>query len=63
MIYKIRNYLTNFFGWVAFLSWALWILCVFMFSYVGVQIQYILVPSAVIFTALWWFIHPDKNKE
>lgn len=61
MIYKIRSYFTNLFGWVAALSWLLLILCAFMFSYVGVQIQYVLVPSAVVFTTLWWVIHPDKN--
>lgn len=61
MIYKIRSALTKFFGWIAFISIALIILCVSMFSYVGVKIQYVLVPLALISTILWWLIHPDKN--
>jgi len=46
---------------MAFISIALIILCVSMFSYVGVKIQYVLVPLALISTILWWLIHPDKN--
>lgn len=61
MIYKIRSALTKFFGLIAFISTALIILCVSMFSYVGVKIQYVLVPLALISTILWWLIHPDKK--
>jgi len=62
MIYKIRSVLTKFFGWIAFISIALIIFCVSMFSYVGVKIQYVLVPVAFISTTLWWLIHPDKKQ-
>jgi len=61
MMYKIRSWLTKFFGWIAFVSISLILLCVSMFSYVGVKIQYVLVPLALISTILWWLIHPDKN--
>ena len=61
MIYKIRSALTKFFGWMAFISIALIILCVSMLSYVGVKIQDILVPLTLISTILWWLIHLDKN--
>lgn len=62
MIYKIRSTLTKFFGWIAFISIAFVILCVSTFSYVGVKIQYVLVPVAFISTTLWWLIHPDKKQ-
>ncbi|RFC85356.1 hypothetical protein C9E89_000045 [Acinetobacter sichuanensis] len=61
MIYKIRSSLTNFFGWIAFISTALIILCGSMFSYVGVKIQYALIPTAVISGLIWWLIHPNEN--
>jgi len=61
MCYKIKSFLTNMFGWIAFLAWTLLLLCAFMFSYVGVKIQYILVPLAFLSTLLWWLIHPDKK--
>lgn len=60
-MYKIRSTLTKFFGWIAFISIALIILCVSMLSYVGVKIQDILVPLTLISTILWWLIHLDKN--
>ena len=61
MLFKIRSSLANFFGTIAGISWVLLILCFFMLDYVGVKIQYILVPSALVFTTLWWLIHPDKK--
>lgn len=61
MLFKIRSSLANFFGTIAGISWVLLILCFFMLNYVGVKIQYILVPSALVFTTLWWLIHPDKK--
>lgn len=61
MLFKIRSTLANFFGTIAGISWVLLILCFFMLDYVGVKIQYILVPSALVFTTLWWLIYPDKK--
>ncbi len=61
MLFKIRSTLANFFGTIAGISWVLLILCFCMLDYVGVKIQYVLVPSALVFTTLWWLIHPDKK--
>jgi hypothetical protein len=61
MLFKIRSTLANFFGTIAGISWILLILCFLMLDYVGVKIQYVLVPIALVSTSLWWFVHPDKK--
>lgn len=61
-MYELRKSLTNFFGWLAFLFWAVMLICFFTLSYVGVKVQYFLVPSTIILTIIWYLLNPDKGE-
>lgn len=69
-MYELRKSLTNFFGWLAFLFfgwlaflfWVVMLICFFTLSYVGVKVQYFLVPSTIILTIIWYLLNPDKGE-
>lgn len=61
MIYKARAALTKIFGCIAFISVVTLAICFWKLDYVGVKIQYFLIPTAVVSTILWWLINPDKD--
>lgn len=60
---ELRKRLGYFFGVIAFFSTLIMLGCFFFLSYVGVKIQYLLVPISLISSVLWWTISPSTDTE
>lgn len=58
----MKSKIAEFFGWIAFLAWSIWGLCIALLPYVGVYISYVCIPTGLISTLIWWSLtSEDKN--
>jgi hypothetical protein len=55
----LKDKMCIFFGWMAFVSWAVLFGCIYFLPYVGVYVVYICIPIGLLSTVFWWKLNRD----
>lgn len=53
--------IASFFGFIAFWSFFILGMCIWLLPYVGVKITYVCLPVGVISTLIWWIFVPKET--
>lgn len=56
---NLKSSICGFFGWLAFLCFSILLIFSYLFSYVGVYIQYVCGGLGVISFFIWWKLNPE----